>query len=59
MISIVNGVDHRAKLISASLAVFGLAGCIAGWILAPDDFFVSYLFAHLFFLGFRWARSDC
>ena len=51
MISIVNGVADRAKVISACVAAFGLAGCIAGWILAPGDFFVSYLFAHLFFLG--------
>ena len=51
MISIVNGVAGRAKVISACVAAFGLAGCIAGWILAPGDFFVSYLFAHLFFLG--------
>src|SRR3954449_8646912 len=46
-----NGVDHRAKLISAGLGAFGLLGSIAGWLLAPRDFFVSYLFAHFFFLG--------
>src|SRR3954447_8795107 len=46
-----NGVDHRAKLICLAVGCFGLVGCVAGWILAPHDFFVSYLFAHFFFLG--------
>src|SRR2546423_8517851 len=51
MISIVNGLADRAKLISASVGLLGLAGCIAGWIFAPGDFFLAYLFAHFFFLG--------
>ena len=51
MISIVNGPADRVKIISAGFGVLGLAGCIAGWILAPADFFVAYLFAHFFFLG--------
>src|SRR5438045_1029790 len=51
MISIVNGLADRAKLISASVGLLGLAGCIAGWIFAPGDFFLGYLFAHFFFLG--------
>ena len=51
MISIVNGMADRAKLISASVGVLGLVGCIAGWIFAPGDFFLAYLCGHFFFLG--------
>ena len=51
MSSIVNGPVDRVKVISAGVGVVGLVGCIAGWILAPADFFVAYLFAHFFFLG--------
>ncbi len=51
MISIVNGSVDRIKIISLGVGVLGLAGCVAGWILAPADFFVAYLFGHLFFLG--------
>src|SRR4029078_9093484 len=59
MISVVDGVDHRAKLISAGAGAFGLVGCIAGWILAPRDFFVSYLFSHFFFLGLSVCALEC
>jgi len=51
MISIVNGQTDRAKIICAGGGLLGLAGCIAGWIFAPADFFVAYLFGHEFFLG--------
>jgi hypothetical protein len=51
MISIVNGTTGRAQVICAGIGALGLAGSIAGWIVAPGDFFVSYLFAHEFFLG--------
>ncbi|PYJ70281.1 MAG: hypothetical protein DME76_06105 [Verrucomicrobia bacterium] len=51
MSSIVNGWAARAKVISLAVGVLGLAGCIVGWILAPGDFFVAYLFGHFFFLG--------
>src|SRR3954453_17334430 len=51
MIYIANGVVERAKLISASVGMLGMVGCTAGWIFAPGDFFLSYLFAHFFFLG--------
>lgn len=51
MISIVDGPATRAKLIATVVGIIGLAGCIAGWILAPADFFLAYLFGHFFFLG--------
>lgn len=51
MIPIVNAHADRAKIISASVGLLGLAVCIAGWILAPADFFMAYLFGHEFFLG--------
>lgn len=51
MISILHGQVDRAKLVSAGVGVLGLAGCVAGWILAPREFFVAYLFGHQFFLG--------
>src|ERR1051326_3681155 len=51
MISIVSGAVHRSKLISLGVGLLGFAGCVAGWIFAPGDFFVAYLFAHQFFLG--------
>src|ERR687891_1623618 len=51
MISIVNGHADRAKVISAGIGALGMAGCIAGWVFAPADFFLAYLFAHFFFLG--------
>src|ERR1051326_8781423 len=51
MISIVSGAVHRSKLISLGVGLLGFAGCVAGWIFAPGDFFVAYLFAHPFFLG--------
>jgi hypothetical protein len=51
MISIVNNEADRVKVISAGVGLLGLAGCVAGWILAPADFFLAYLFSHEFFLG--------
>jgi hypothetical protein len=51
MTFIFNSQADRAKTVSASVGFLGLAGCIAGWILAPADFFVAYLFSHEFFLG--------
>jgi hypothetical protein len=51
MTPIVNGTTTRAKVICAGVGALGLAGCVAGWILAPSDFFLVYLFAHQFFLG--------
>jgi hypothetical protein len=51
MISIVNSRVDRVKIICAGIGVLGLAGCIGGWMFAPADFFVAYLFGHEFFLG--------
>src|SRR5207247_6274901 len=51
MSPIVNGWAARAKIVSLGVGALGLAGCVAGWILAPGDFFVAYLFGHFFFLG--------
>src|SRR5947208_10372370 len=51
MISIVNGSVDRAKRISLGVGLLGLAGCAAGWALAPGDFFVAYLSSHQFFFG--------
>jgi hypothetical protein len=51
MISILNGQVRRPKFISTGVGFLGLVGCITGWILAPADFFVAYLFGHQFFLG--------
>ena len=51
MISIINGASHRAKTISLGVGLLGLAGCALGWIFAPGDFFLAYLFGHFFFLG--------
>jgi hypothetical protein len=51
MISIVNNQADRVKIICAGVGVLGLAGCIGGWMFAPADFFVAYLFGHEFFLG--------
>ena len=51
MISIVNSQADRVKIICAGVGVLGLAGCIGGWMFAPADFFVAYLFGHEFFLG--------
>ena len=51
MMSTANSPVNRAKFISAVVGILGLAGCVAGWILAPREFFVAYLFGHQFFLG--------
>ena len=51
MISIVNGRASRVKVVSGSVGIAGLAGCLAGWVFAPADFFQAYLFGHQFFLG--------
>jgi hypothetical protein len=51
MMCFVNGQADRAKVIFAGIGAVGMAGGIAGWVLAPRDFFVSYLFAQFFFLG--------
>jgi hypothetical protein len=51
MISNLSNRISGLKLISLGVGFVGLAGCVAGWILAPNDFFVAYLFGHQFFLG--------
>src|SRR5256714_11708236 len=51
MFSIVNSRADSVKIICAGVGVLGLAGCIGGWMFAPADFFVAYLFGHEFFLG--------
>jgi hypothetical protein len=51
MISIVNGSAGRAKVISLGVGAVGLEGCVIGWMIAPQDFFLSYLCGHFFFLG--------
>jgi hypothetical protein len=48
---VISAINSQVKLISAVVGFLGLAGCVAGSILAPDDFFVAYLFGHQFFLG--------
>lgn len=51
MNSILNGSVGRAKNISLGLGIIGLIGCLIGWLIAPRDFFVAYLFGLFFFLG--------
>ena len=51
MIAPVNEWAGRTKIPCLIVGILGLAGCVAGWIFAPRDFFVAYLFAELFFLG--------
>lgn len=41
----------RAKMISLTIGLIGLAGCVVGWLMTPRDFFVAYLFAEVFFVG--------
>jgi hypothetical protein len=41
----------RVKFVSGTVGLLGLLGCVAGWIFAPGDFFLAYLFGHQFFLG--------
>src|SRR5215211_1887759 len=50
MISI-NDQPDRVKVISASVGLAGLTGCLAAWIFASTDFFLAYFFGHQFFLG--------
>jgi hypothetical protein len=51
LISLVSSQIDRVKIVCAGVGVLGLAGCIGGWMFAPADFFVAYLFGHEFFLG--------
>ena len=51
MISIVDGSPDRVKIILTGVGILGLAGCVAGWIFSPTEFFLAYLFSHFFFLG--------
>lgn len=41
----------RGKMIASVVGVLGFAACVMGWITAPRDFFVAYLFAEVFFVG--------
>src|SRR5689334_12744625 len=41
----------EGKRIALAIAVIGLALCVFGWITTPREFFVSYLFAEVFFIG--------
>ena len=41
----------RAKNISLGVGIIGFIGCLVGWLIAPRDFFVAYLFGHFFFLN--------
>jgi hypothetical protein len=47
----VNDWARSAKRPCLTAGLLGAIGCICGWIFAPRDFFISYLFAELFFLG--------
>src|SRR5438309_9603823 len=51
MKSIFDGSVGHAKNVSLGLGIIGFCGCLIGWFVAPRDFFVAYLFGHLFFLG--------
>jgi len=51
MNSVLNASIRRAKTVSSGLALIGILGCVFGWLTAPRDFFVAYLFGHFFFLG--------
>ena len=51
MNSIANLRTGRAKIIAISLALVGIAGCAIGWIIAPREFFLAYLFGEIVFLG--------
>jgi hypothetical protein len=41
----------RGKIIALAIGVIGLALCVVGWITAPRECFVAYLFAEVFFVG--------
>ena len=41
----------RGKGIALLTGVISLALCVIGWITAPREFFVAYLFAEVFFIG--------
>jgi len=41
----------RAQAISAAFGLLGLLGCVVGAILNSRQFFISYLFGYLFWLG--------
>lgn len=41
----------RLQAIAAIAIIVGLIGCIIGWIVSPNEFFLAYLFAHFFFLS--------
>src|ERR1044071_8091829 len=51
MSAIVDGAMIRGKKIALAIGVIGLAFSVIGWITAPRDFFVAYLFAEVFFVG--------
>jgi hypothetical protein len=51
VISNINASVGRAKNVSLSVGAIGVAGCLIGWVVAPRDFFVAYLFSHFFFLS--------
>ena len=39
------------KNMALAAGAIGLALCAVGWITAPREFFVGYLFAEVFFVG--------
>jgi hypothetical protein len=42
---------NRIQLGSLVVGVIGLGLCVVGWLISPTQFFQSYLFAYLFWIG--------
>src|SRR3954471_21172684 len=47
----------RARRIAFVIGVVGLMACAIGWVFAPREFFVSYLFGLLVWLGVALGSS--
>lgn len=48
---------QRIQRLALIVGVIGLALCGVGWFLAPNQFFQSYLFAYMFWLGLALGSS--
>src|ERR1051325_6925474 len=40
-----------ARWFAFGIGIFGLLGCVVGWLAAPTEFFFAYLFGFLVWLG--------